>query len=144
MPAADFLPWLQSWAAPAFWKCTPTLQTQWLPLLYGMVESRACVLVLEHYLQGLSSREPEADVRSCGFARWVHDLKDAQLQAMGFERQSPSWLSVLDLHEQLHTSIAALVQQCQTQGRSAALERLPHLWALRERLLLALQDFLPQ
>ena len=144
MPAADFLPWLQSWVAPAFWKNTAALQVQWLPLLYGMVESRACVLVLEHYLQGLSSCEPESDVRSCGFARWVHDLKDAQLCNMGLERQSPRWLEVLELHEQLHAQIGALVQQFKSQSRSAALERLPHLWTLRERLLLTLQGFLPQ
>jgi len=144
MPAADFLPWLQRWRPPAFWQNTTTLAPQWLPLLYGMVECRACVLALEHFLQGLSSSEPLEGAQSCGFVRWLRDLRPPQLQAMGIEVQGPRWIAILGLHEQLHASIVELLQLYRAQGRSAALERLPRLWALREQLLLALQGFLPR
>jgi len=144
MPAADFLPWLQRWSAPAFWQNTPTLAPHCLPLLYGMVETRACVLALENFLHGLSSREPSDDAQSCGFARWLRDLAPPQLQAMGIEGQGPRWLALLGLHEQLHARIGELLQLYSTQGRSSALECLPRLWALREQLLQALQSFLPR
>jgi len=144
MPASDILPWLQRWRPPAFWQCTATLEPQWLPLVYGGVEVRACVLALEQFLLGHSLLEPFENAAACGFARWQRNLSQLQLQAMGIEGQGTRWLAALALHQRLHECLDELLHLARCSGRPAALEQLPRLLALREQLLLALQGFLPK
>ncbi|MBU1641972.1 EAL domain-containing protein, partial [bacterium] len=129
MPAEAFPAWFTEWRPdPAWGNMTPVNRSD-LPLLFAGVEHRAWVARVEAFLRGNGEAPATLDMHQCRFGAWL-----ATVGRSRYEKQ-PAFLEIEQLHRQVHTHVARLLE-LHAQGQTKkALEGMEELFALRDSLL---------
>ena len=130
MPAERLPTWLAAWQPEPHWPSLKPLSRERMPLLYAGVEHRAWVQQLASALtSGLTARPP-LDEQACRFGAW--------LERSGCQ-QDAAFRTVTELHRQVHDLAAELCALHDAGKTGRAVERLPEVYALRDRMLAALE-----
>ena len=133
MPAQDLPAWALAWRGEALWREVAVVPRRNLQLLFAGVELRTWVATLESYLMGERSAPPPLDSRSCQVGQWI------EAQGMGLEAGHATAGKLIKLHEEVHL-LGAHLCELKTQGQhQIALQQLPRLMVLRDKLLAHLQ-----
>ncbi|HBL28102.1 MAG TPA: hypothetical protein DD490_14815, partial [Acidobacteria bacterium] len=128
MPAADLPAWMAGWETPAAWQHTFRVDRERLPLLMGDVEHRAWIQAIADWLHG--ARPEPATVAAGGgrFGAWL------RREGRALYGHVPAFTAVDTLHRQMHHLADELVALHAAGRPQDAIDRLPDLWALLERM----------
>lgn len=130
MPAQDFAQWATSWAAPPTWRNSKSLNRDYLPTLYAVVEHRAWMAAMAGLLkEPVDSNAARVHEQPCRFGDWL----DAGGRALlfGTETEHP----VDRLHREVHRLGSELVTLKRDGQLDAVQARLPELQRLNDQLL---------
>jgi diguanylate cyclase (GGDEF)-like protein/PAS domain S-box-containing protein len=136
MPPDDLPRWLASWTPDPQWAGISALYPADRPLLYAAAEHTAWVSAIEAFLHGTRRVSPSLDATQCRLGAWIalENLTDPNRIALFRE--------AVAVHQQLHVCGSEIIGQITSERTAEALERLPHLHQLRDRLLVELQELL--
>jgi len=126
MPPADLPAWLASWTPYPQWAKISALDPADRPLLYAGAEHTAWVSAIEAFLHDLRRVSPSLDVTQCRLGAWM-----AQ-ENLATDRRIRE---VSDIHAELHACGSEIIDCKMSERMTEALERLPHLQHLRDRLM---------
>ncbi|HEY1579162.1 MAG TPA: EAL domain-containing protein [Terracidiphilus sp.] len=125
----DALPaWLKSWTPHPQWASVVALDPADRPLLYAAAEHSAWVGAIEAFLEGKRRVPPSLDVTQCRLGAWISveaNSTAARIRVFG----------ELDLlHQELHNCGARILELNDARHTSEALNQLPQLHEIRDRL----------
>ncbi len=112
MPTTAIPDWLKGWQPSHICRNLQPVHQRDLPILFAMVEHRAWVSALEHFLYDKQPSPPPMDAHDCRFGQWL-----ARQQA-GRQQIAPALARLQALHQQLHQQAAELLA-LKYQGSSA-------------------------
>jgi diguanylate cyclase (GGDEF)-like protein/PAS domain S-box-containing protein len=128
MPAADLPAWLAGWQMPAAWRTAFPVTRDRLPLLIGDVEHRAWIQGIADWLCGTRAQPQAVGAQAGRFDGWL--LREGR----ALYGTSPVFRAIDGVHREMHALADRLVQ-LHTDGRAQeALDELPQLWALLDRM----------
>jgi EAL domain-containing protein (putative c-di-GMP-specific phosphodiesterase class I) len=133
MPAQDLPAWALTWQGEALWRDVAVVPRRNLPLLFAAVEHRTWVVALESFLMGERNAPPPLDGHLCQVGQWI------EAQGMGLEVGNAAADKLIKLHEEVHLLGAHLCELKTQSQQKIALQQLPRLMVLRDRLLAHLQ-----
>ncbi len=133
MPAQSFPAWAAAWRIDPSWSNLPPIGRADLPLLYAGVEHRVWITAIENLLSGAREAPPPMDVHQCRFGKW---LDGEGLASVGAQ---PAAQDIEQIHRQVHSLAAELVDLQATGRTTEAMARLDELRNLRDALLEHLQ-----
>jgi diguanylate cyclase (GGDEF)-like protein/PAS domain S-box-containing protein len=129
MPATEVPEWIKNWTPCETWHLQKAIANEDLALLYARVEHRAWVAALGGYLRGERRAPPPMDHHQCNFGQWLDTDGLSRYGAL------PTLTSIIELHQQVHT-LGAEMLDLQNSGRNAqALQLMSQLETLRDKLL---------
>ena len=135
MPGENIPDWVRSWQPDPLWNKQPITNRHDLPLLLAQVEHRAWVKSVDDFLHGEYERVPMTR-HQCGFGTWL------ETDGQATYGEYASFLTIRDLHAQIHDLADALCALHTRGNSSQALARLNELHALRDTLLAQLKALL--
>lgn len=136
MPAGDLPAWLASWRPDPQWLKISALEMADRPLLYASAEHTAWVSAIEALLQGTRRVAPSLEATQCRLGLWMNADNPATTDRKALFRE------VAAVHAELHICGTEIIE-CKNRDRAReALDRLPELHRLRDRLLSELRVLL--
>lgn len=131
MPAAELADWSRDWHSAGRWQVREQVERRDLTVLYAMVEHRAWVSSLHHYLLAEHSAPPPLDSQQCRLGRWLH--------SEGVHHAAnPAMARLLCRHEDVHALASELLRMPPQQ----ALAQFERIELLRDELLQLLQQLI--
>jgi diguanylate cyclase (GGDEF)-like protein/PAS domain S-box-containing protein len=128
MPAADLPAWIDGWQVPAAWQTAFAVTRERLPLLMGDVEHRAWIQGIADWLHGTRGQPQTVGAHAGRFGSWL------RREGRSLYGTSSAFRAIDGIHTEMHELADRLVQ-LHTDGRTAqALDGLPQLWTLLERM----------
>lgn len=135
MPPADLPGWLASWTPDPQWSKISALDPADRPLLYAGAEHTAWVSAIEAFIQGTRRVSPSLEATQCRLGSWMAS------ENMG-EGRIHLFREVSTLHAELHACGTEIIDWKNRERITDAMERLPHLHYLRDRLISELKALL--
>jgi diguanylate cyclase (GGDEF)-like protein/PAS domain S-box-containing protein len=136
MPAGDLPGWLASWKPDPQWLKISALDPADRPLLYAGAEHTAWVSAIEAFLHGTRRVPPSLEATHCRFGSWINTDNPGTADRKALFRE------VAAVHTELHICGTEIIA-CKNRDRiGEALDRLPELHRLRDRLLSELRVLL--
>ncbi|MBS1803601.1 MAG: EAL domain-containing protein [Acidobacteria bacterium] len=136
MPPAELPDWLASWTPDPQWSKIAALDPADRPLLYAGAEHTAWVSAIEAFLHGMRRVSPSLDPTQCRLGVWM------EAENGGSGAKASLLRKVSAIHEELHTCGSEIIEWKMQDRMIDALERLPYLHQLRDRLLNELKALL--
>jgi len=136
MPASELPAWVASWRPNPEWAGVKVIPREDRALLCASVEHRAWIRELEDFLKSERRTPPPSEPNQCRFWAWVNSNKHSKCAS------SAIFQSCEELHRQVHT-IGAEILQLKAEGRvDEGLAKLPEISALQNTLLEQIQGLL--
>jgi diguanylate cyclase (GGDEF)-like protein len=136
MPAGDLPGWLASWKPDPQWLKISALDPADRSLLYASAEHTAWVSAIEALLHGTRRVPPSREATQCRLGSWM------TADSPGTADRKTRFREVASVHTELHICGTEIIA-CSNRDRiEEALERLPELHRLRDRLLSELRVLL--
>lgn len=136
MPAGDLPAWLASWTPDPQWLKISALDPADRPLLYATAEHSAWVSAIEAFLQGTRRVPPSLEATQCRLGSWMNMENPATVG------RNTLFRDVAAVHRELHKCGTEIIAYKDRDCVAEALELLPELRALRDRLLNELRALL--
>ncbi len=138
MSAHDLFEWANTWQPDPVWKATMPISQENMPILYGIVEHRAWVRLVESCLTGKLDSVPMLDYLQCQFGRWLSNVKSNRQSG-----QEPIFRLIIEpLHKQIHTLATELLELKILGDDEHVMERIPELYQLKDVLLERLAELI--
>lgn len=128
MPADELPAWASSWKSDPSWLNRKSIGRDEVRLLYATVEHSAWVNEVVKFLQDGYSIPFELNPDECRFGQWLNSKKSQKFS------NDPNFLIIKTLHEEMHELAAHLCDLKKYTHDAQALEGIPKLHALRDRL----------
>jgi diguanylate cyclase (GGDEF)-like protein len=128
MPAADLPAWVTGWQAPAAWQSAFPVSRERLPLLMGDIEHRAWIQGIDDWLHGTRAQPQVVGTQAGRFGSWLR--RDGR----SLYGASPVFRTIDSIHTEMHALADQLVRLHTDGNAQAAIDGLPDLWALLERM----------
>ena len=128
MPADELPAWASSWKPDLSWLNRKSISRDEIRLLYATVEHSAWVNEVEKFLQDGYSIPFELNPDECRFGEWLNSKKSQKFS------NDPNFLIIKTLHEEIHELAARLCDLKKYTHDAQALEGIPKLHALRDKL----------
>ena len=128
MPAAELPAWMAGWEPPVAWQHTFRVDRERLPLLMGDVEHRAWIQAIADWLHGARPEPATVAAEGGRFGGWL------RREGRALYGHVPAFTAVDTLHRQMHDLADELVALHAAGRPQDAIDRLPDLWALLERM----------
>ncbi len=132
MPADKLPQWVQSWRPASTWRDLPLFHPADAPLMVAALNHRTWVEGVEQYLQGARDQAPQLHAQQCCFGTWLQSEVNAS------DAVAP-WEPILQSHERIHRLAEQLCDMKARGEVEGALQRIPELRTLRDRLLAQLK-----
>ncbi len=129
MPAENLPDWIRGWKPCQSWRGQSQVDPQNLPLLYAEVDHRRWVLELEQWLRGERTTLPAMDHRQCRVGIWMESDARARFAL------NPEFISLMNLHRDLHLLGTSAVDACAKGEHDNALATLADIKTQRDRFL---------
>jgi diguanylate cyclase (GGDEF)-like protein/PAS domain S-box-containing protein len=136
MPPSDLPAWLASWTPDPQWARISALDPADRPLLYASAEHTAWVSAIEAFLHGTRRVPPVLDEAQCRLGAWM------TCESLATADRIPRFREVAAIHSELHACGGEIIAHKMSDRISEALERLPQLHHLRDRVLAELKGLL--
>jgi diguanylate cyclase (GGDEF)-like protein/PAS domain S-box-containing protein len=129
MPPGELPAWVASWTPYPQWARVTALDPADRPLLYAGAEHSAWVSAIESFLHGKRRVPPSLDVNQCRLGAWTN------LENPTTAGRIPLIREIAAIHQQLHDCGAEILLLVTSDNTPEAINRLPQLHRLRDRLL---------
>lgn len=136
MPATDLPTWLASWIPDPQWAKIVAFDPADRPLLYASAEHIAWVGAIEAFLHGTRRVPPSLDENQCRLGNWM------SIENLAIVNPNSLFREIAATHMELHCCGTEIIAHKTSDRTAEALERLPQLHQLRDRLLSELQGLL--
>ncbi len=136
MPAADLVPWIRTWQAPAEWLGTASWSSADLPLLAVEVDHLRWISQFEAALFAgpeAPSTLPPLDTHVCRFGEWLNGDGEARYGHL------PEFRQIVPLHDEVHQCARDLLAE-HANDPEAARRRIDLLYQRRDALLNGLRQ----
>ena len=136
MPADAMHNWLRDWQPSPVCRAIQQVPHHNLPVLFAMVEHRAWVAALGHFLRSEQATPPALDEHGCRFGQWL------ALQEHTHHVNHPSLAKIRQLYQQLHQQAANLIALKYSGHDEEALQGLDSMTLTQNKMLGLLQTLL--
>jgi len=133
LPADELPLWAKSWRTDPLWCNSRTFSRGDIPLLFAATEHRAWVRKIKQWLCGERSRIPTMNHFQCRFGQWLQDHGQEKYGAQA------AFLSIVSLHEEIHTTAEQLTQLKRNGKHDEAEIKLSELFLMRDKLMKCLK-----